>query len=231
VKVGILECGFPPAELVPGFGTYGAMIREMLGPHREYELFDVAAGELPDSADTAAAYILSGSSVGVYDDLPWIPALIRFVRDARGRAGLVGICFGHQAMAQAFGGAVAKSPKGWGLGNQRYDIPSRSPWMDDAAHIDAPASHQDQVVACPVGARVIASSEFTPYAGLDYGDAISFQFHPEFVPGFATGLLESRRERFGISVDAAIASYTGKNDCARVAAWIGRFLDHRAGSK
>jgi len=91
--------------------------------------------------------------------------------------------------------------------------------------VDAPASHQDQVVTAPPGARVTLASPFTPYAGLDYGDAISFQFHPEFAPDFGTALIEARRDRYGTLAEAAIASYGQPNDCARVGRWIGRFLD------
>ena len=128
-------------------------------------------------------------------------------------------------MAEAFGGAVVKSPKGWGVGLHRYEVQHRADWMDGAAFVDVPASHQDQVVDCPAVARVIASSAFTPYAGLDYGDAISFQFHPEFEAEFAVALIEARRDRFGAAADPAIASLSQPNDRARVARWIGRFLD------
>lgn len=97
--------------------------------------------------------------------------------------------------------------------------------MEDApAHVRVPASHQDQVVRLPPGARVTADSTFTPYAGLDYGDPISFQFHPEFDPAFGAALVEERRDRYGALADPAIASYGQPNDCARVGRWISRFL-------
>lgn len=224
MTVGILECGAPPAALLSRHGTYGAMVRRLLGPGREAVTFDVAGGVLPASPAACGAYVLTGSPAGVYDDLPWIAELIRFLWQARGHAKLVGICFGHQAMAEAFGGAVLKSPKGWGVGLQRYDVRHRAPWMDDAAQLHVPASHQDQVVACPPGARVIAANAFTPYAGLDYGDAISFQFHPEFSPAFGTALIEATRDRYGALTGPAIASYGHPDDCARVGSWISRFL-------
>lgn len=225
MTIGILECGTPPKVLLSRHGTYSGMMRRLLGPGRNAVTFDVAGGVLPSDVMACDAYVLTGSPAGVYDDLPWIAELMRFLRQARGRAKLVGICFGHQAMAEAFGGAVLKSPKGWGVGQHRYDVRHRAPWMDDAAHVHAPASHQDQVVTCPSGARVIAASAFTPYAGLDYGDAISFQFHPEFDSEFGTALIEATRDRYGALAGPAIASYGQPNDCARVGRWIGRFLD------
>ena len=228
--IGILQCGDAPAELRAQFGPYGAMVQRLLGPGRDARILDVTRGDLPTSPAACDAYVLTGSPAGVYEDLPWIPPLLEFLRAAKGRAKLVGICFGHQAMAQAFGGQVVKSPKGWGIGVQRYDVVRQAPWMNGAGHVDAPASHQDQVVTLPPAARVVAASAFTPYAGLDYGDAISFQFHPEFDPAFGTALVEARRDRYGALAEPAIASYARPNDCARVAGWIGRFLDGEGAS-
>ena len=230
MTIGILQCGAPPESLRPLFGSYGSMVRRLLGPGRDTALYDVTGGALPASPAACDAYVLTGLPAGVYDDLPWIAGLIGFLREAKGRAKLVGFCFGHQAMAEAFGGRVVKSPKGWGVGLHRYGVRCRAPWMDDAPHVDAswvdaPASHQDQVVACPPGARVTLSSAFTPYAGLEYGDAISFQFHPEFDAAFCTALIEAKRDRYGPLADPAIASHAQPDDCARVGRWIGQFLD------
>ncbi|HKM63801.1 MAG TPA: type 1 glutamine amidotransferase [Acidisphaera sp.] len=224
MKIGILECGAPPKALRARFGGYGGMVQRMLGPAREADIFDVPSGELPSDA-SCDAYVLTGSPAGVYDDLPWIPPLLAFLRQSRGRARFVGICFGHQAMAVAFGGSAEKSAKGWGVGLHRYAVAHRAPWMDDAPHVDVAATHQDQVTSCPPGARVVAASDFAPYAALDYGDAISFQFHPEFTPDFATALIETLRDRFGDLSDPAIASHAQPNDCARVRRWVERFLD------
>lgn len=226
MKIGILECGDVPAELRPQFGPYGDMVRRMLG--RDARVFDVQNGALPDAPEACDAYVLTGSPAGVYDGHPWIDGLVGFLRQARGRARLVGICFGHQAMAVAFGGKAELSTSGWGVGLHRYEVRHRAPWMDDAAHLDVPASHQDQVTALPPGARVTAASAFTPFAGLDYGDAISFQFHPEFTPAFCTALIEARRHRYGALAGPAVESHARPNDCARVGGWIGRFLDGQA---
>ncbi|MFC0410000.1 type 1 glutamine amidotransferase [Roseomonas elaeocarpi] len=249
MRIGILECGLPPAPLLEEHGSYDTMVRRLLrGGAAEADSRGEAAGDaagggpagwevvsfrardgvLPEAATACDAYVLTGSPAGVYDPLPWIPPLLEFLRNARGRAKLVGICFGHQAMAQAFGGEVIQSPRGWGVGLHRYALRERRPWMGEAsdapAAIAVPASHQDQVVQLPPGARVTVASEFTPFAGLDYGDAISFQFHPEFSPAFGTALTALRRDTYPQLADAAIASYGEADSCERVDGWIRRFL-------
>ncbi|GGL34554.1 glutamine amidotransferase-related protein [Caulobacter rhizosphaerae] len=234
MKIGLLETGEPPEALQPAFGRYAAMFQDLLGPGHDYVVYDVQAGVLPADPAECDAYVVTGSSAGVYDDLPWIAPLKAFLVDAA-RQPLVGVCFGHQVMAEAFGGKVVKSDKGWGVGLHRYDVAEPQPWMDlerDLAGVAVPASHQDQVVVVPPTARAVAGSAFTPAGILVYDDrpAISMQFHPEFDPAYARALIEARRgSRFtDAQADAAVASLDHANDRARVGAWIATFLDQHA---
>jgi GMP synthase-like glutamine amidotransferase len=150
--------------------------------------------------------------------------LLDFIRAAES-AKMVGVCFGHQAMAEALGGTVVKSEKGWGTGLHRYDIVHAEPWLDGEPQVAIPASHQDQVVRQPPNTQVVARSDFTPFAALAWTDrpAVSFQFHPEFSVSYAKALIEKRYDRVN-NPDAALASLDGPNDNARVGAWIRRFL-------
>ena len=224
----ILETGQPVASM-RRHGSFAHWIRVAAGLERdEAVVVDVEGGDDLPSREGFAGAIVTGSAAGVYDDLPWIPPLIDWLRAARGRTRLVGICFGHQVLAHAFGGMVEKSNKGWGVGLHRYDVRTEEPWMHPRARtIAIPVSHQDQVVAVSADARVIASSGFTPYAGLAWGqDAISFQCHPEFQPDYAAALIEGRRgHRIPEALaDEAVASLKRPNDRAVLTAWIRAFL-------
>ncbi|MET0274451.1 MAG: type 1 glutamine amidotransferase [Phenylobacterium sp.] len=230
MKLGILKTGRPPKPAIEQFGTYPDMFMTLLGHDAyDYTTFAVDEGELPKTPVACDAYLVTGSSCGVYDPEPWIGELLDFLRAAKGKAALVGVCFGHQAMAQAFGGEVIKSPKGWGLGEHEYQVLSREPWMDGAGAIRLPASHQDQVVGLPPGAQVIAANDFSPMGALAWRDqrAISMQLHPEFEPAYAMALIEARRGTRYTEDEAnrAIASYGQADDRHRVGGWIRNFLD------
>ncbi|MEO7027359.1 MAG: type 1 glutamine amidotransferase [Caulobacteraceae bacterium] len=227
--IGILETGAPPAALRERFGLYGQMFESLLGEANfAWRNYDVCNGALPERPEDCDGYLITGSAAGVYDPEPWIGATRDFLVAAKEKAALVGVCFGHQLMAEAFGGKVIKSPKGWGLGLHRYDVHARARWMDAAASFAAAASHQDQVVELPPSARVLAGSDFCPLGMLAYDDqpAISLQLHPEFDPGYAISLLEARRgTRYGVDeADAAIASYDQPDDRVRLGGWMSRFL-------
>jgi len=223
MKLAIVETGTPPGNLPDIYGDYPAMFADLLGDGFEIESFDVQHGALPP-VGAHDAYLITGSPAGVYDPLPWIARLMEFICSAD-TAKMVGICFGHQVMAEALGGHVEKSDKGWGAGLHRYGIDIVEPWMDEVSSIAVAASHQDQVVVQPPHTEVVASSAFTPFAGLAWTDrpAISFQFHPEFSADFAKALIARRYDDVP-DPEAAIATLDAPNDGAVVGTWIRRFL-------
>lgn len=214
ITVGVLETGRLPEELLPEFGHYPGMVASWLAPlQADFKTYAVLDGILPDSPSACDLWVITGSRHGVYEDHPWIAPLEGFVRDCRAAGSkMVGICFGHQLMAQALGGKVAKSEKEWLLGIKDYTPVNWPKALGQAPEkITIQAYHQDQIEQLPEGSNTIATSEFCPVAGLHYpGFAVSFQGHPEFSRSFASALLENRR---GLSlsdtqVDAALSSQT-----------------------
>lgn len=187
MRIGILQCGQAPAGLQAGMGDYPDMFVRLLdGRGFDFQTHHVEAMAFPDSVNDADGWLLTGSRHGAYEDRPFIPPLERFVCDAYG-AGvpMVGICFGHQIIAQALGGTVVKHPGGWAVGTQDYDFEGETVRLN--------AWHQDQVVAVPPGAKVAARSAFCDNAALVYGDrAYTVQAHPEFSDAFVQGLIDTR---------------------------------------
>ena len=232
MKLGILKTDQVRPEWVPRFGEYPDMFATLLGradPGLEFASYDMEQGEYPADIDEVDAYLITGSKSSVYDDKAWIPPLMDFVRelDAR-RKKLVGICFGHQLVAQALGGRTEKSPKGWGVGLHRHSFSHFPDWHDrEQLDFDILVTHQDQVVKTADGSVVLAGSDFCENAVCQIGDHIlTIQGHPEFVPEYSREIMEFRRNIIGEKVySTGIASLEGDHEGDRVARWVLKFLE------
>ncbi len=231
MKLGILQTDAVRPEWVPQFGEYPDMfiaLLEQADPALEYTVYDVQQGQYPADIDEMDAYLITGSKAGVYEDRPWIPPLMDFVRSLHTRRKkLIGICFGHQLVAQALGGRVEKSQKGWGVGLHTHRFHVAPHWHDrEDMDLDILVSHQDQVLQAAPDAQVLAGSEFCENAVCQVGDHfLTFQGHPEFVPSYAQAIMLARREALGESVyEQGLASMIGTHEGDRVARWISNFL-------
>ncbi len=231
-RIGILRMTELPDAGLSVHGPYGVVF-EMMFDGLDVELLDVPVheGGTPDSLDDADVWIVTGSPASVYDDLDWIRTAEELVREAH-RTGtpLVGICFGHQLVAQALGGRVERAEVGWGLGAQVYDTIAPLPWFPEGTGgVTVLASHQDQVVEAPSGATVWSTSAYCPVAGMTIGDRIwTLQGHPEFTPELVAALYDSRRERLGdAAVERAIASLDASLANRDIARAVVRFAGAR----
>lgn len=230
-RVGLLECGHVADRHRPIAGDYADMFASLFAVHvPEIELvpFDVIHGELPPSPDTCDGWVCTGSRHSVYDDLGWIEGVSGFVRDAQAAgAPFVGICFGHQLLAHALGGRVAKAATGWGAGIRRVVVDAPEPWMDPpAGKLALHFMHQDQVEELPPGGVVLGRADHCPAALMRVGESmVGLQAHPEFTPAYTDVLLAERVARIGEDeVAAARAGLSQPTDEATVARWFGRVL-------
>lgn len=235
MRVGLLVCDHVPAELAALAGDYSDMFDDLFSAHPELELvpYDLTADGFPSSGDECDGWIITGSARSVYDDEPWIRRLEDLVRSlVDDRQRLVGICFGHQMIAQALGGRVARADVGWGIGVRDVDIVAREPWMEpDATSFRVVHSHADQVVEAPPGIRVLATSEHCPISMFAYRDhVVGIQGHPEFIPAFARAQMERRRGNLiaDAVVDSALPTLDHTPDRSLLATWIRSFLAVRS---
>lgn len=228
IRVAILSAGDPPQDMQQRFGTYAAMIQKALGPGFATSTFDVRAGHYPDMAVFGAA-IITGSAASVYGDAPWIGALLEWLGGADPAIPMVGLCFGHQAMAAAYGGIVRKAEGNPAVGLRGYAVRARQKWMDERERVTIPVAHFDQIISLPPRVSVTLASDYCPYAGLAYRDrnAISFQPHPEFTRDFADALI-ARFEQQGLlggaEGDAERRAMAQSDDIEPVRRWIRDFI-------
>lgn len=185
--IGILMTGHAVPEVLEELGDYDAMFARLLEGHGfAFRSYDCEGGVIPVRPDECDGWLITGSKHGVYEDHPWIPPLEDFIRKVYA-AGvpLVGVCFGHQLIAQALGGKVVKYDGGWSVGNTPYEIEGEPYSLN--------AWHQDQVIELPKEAEVIGSSDFCANAALVYGDKVyTIQPHPEFTSHMIDFLLKYR---------------------------------------
>ncbi|MGL5976248.1 MAG: glutamine amidotransferase-related protein [Aeromonas sobria] len=230
--MGILDCDRLDPDLADRFGpVYSEMfIRGFaaLAPELEFRVWSALDGELPEDLHECDAWLITGSRHDAYSDIPWIQALRAWIRQAHDAdVKLAGICFGHQVIAQALGGEVVKSTKGWGLGVAVHPMLADAPWMAPARdQIRILASHQDQVALLPPGATRLAGNDFCPNFMFLQGDHIvAIQGHPEFSVEYNRALIERRR---GLLPDeryrSSLSSLEGEVDSATMMQWLLQFL-------
>jgi GMP synthase-like glutamine amidotransferase len=215
VRIGILQTGRTPEELREKHGDYDDLFKRLLaGRDFEFTTYAVLDGEFPEGAHAADGWLITGSKFGAYEDHAWIPPLEDFLRLVYS-AGvpIVGVCFGHQILAQALGGKVEQFSGGWSVGAVDYDL------ADLNGEGTVMAWHRDQVVELPEGAEVTGGSDFCQYAMLTYGDrALTIQPHPEFTAEFLTDLLAARRDVLPPEIaNSAAASVGSPLSSARIA--------------
>jgi len=154
MKIGILRTGHSPDGMIDSHGNYDTMFERLLEGHDfTFETFSVVDGEFPAGPQDADGWLITGSKHGAYEDHAWISPLEDLIRAIHAAdKPLIGVCFGHQIIAQALGGKVEKFAGGWSVGRTDYTL--------DGAPIALNAWHQDQVVVLPQSARVVGQSDF-----------------------------------------------------------------------
>lgn len=230
LSIGVLDAGGPSPDLTRRIGSSADWVRRLLADAAyRFRSYDLVAGELPDAPADCDAYVITGCGAPVEAPLAWLSELKRFVAASKHEAVLIGLGFGHQLMADVFGGRITLADQRWRVGLHVFSVLRRESWMDEAQSFAAPVLHRRQVAEPPPGCRVLAQCGRTPNAVLLYGDqrAVSFQCRPDLDLRYAREVIGERR---GGDIDPddaelALRMLNLPNDSARLGGWIKAFLD------
>lgn len=187
MQIGILQCGHTPEQVSDLHGDFDVLFQGLFDGHGfTFRTWNVVDMEFPATIKDADGWLLTGSKYGAYEDHAFIPPLEAFIRELHAaRTPTIGICFGHQIIAQALGGKVEKFSGGWAIGRHGYLIDG------DEVHLNA--WHQDQVTEPPKDARTVGASPYCTHAALVYGKHImTVQPHPEINNEVLESYLDTR---------------------------------------
>ena len=193
--INILLCDTFPGRLPDFIPNYESLFMDLfaaVGEEPEYRIYQTWQGELPPAINTDELYVVPGSLDSAYDDKPWIVALLQWIEKAYCRgAMMMGVCFGHQAIARALGGEVRKYEGGFGAGVRASDVidEQMKPYFPDGK-MRLLYSHNDQVMTLPQDAVRCATSDFCRNESFRIGhQVLTFQGHPEFTVAYSRHLL------------------------------------------
>ena len=141
--------------------------------------FHCPAGEVPEGF-RYDGFVVTGSRASVYWDREWIGRLKAWVRDAvEGGLPALGICYGHQLLADVLGGRVEDMGE-YEIGYRAVRQSHESRLLDGIdEEFTVFTTHSDRVVAPPPGATVFARNDYGIH-GFRKDRAFGVQFHPEY---------------------------------------------------
>ena len=200
-RLQIVKTGSALPSLVARRGDYEDWIAAGVGPD-SVEVTDVERGDvLPDPALVRAPVVITGSSAMVTDAAEWSEETARWLAPVvRRGVPVLGICYGHQLLCRALGGAVDKNPHGREMGAVEVSLNEaglRDPLLGSlgCATLRVNSSHREHARRLPPGAQVLAHNAADPHQAAAYAERVwGLQFHPEWDADVICTYLESRVE-------------------------------------
>ncbi|MDL0135751.1 type 1 glutamine amidotransferase [Halobacterium salinarum] len=141
--------------------------------------FHAKGGRVPGHTEFDGV-VVTGSKSSVYWDEPWIEALCDYVEDVHA-AGVpvLGVCFGHQVLAEALGGTV-EDMSGFELGYRTVERVADDPLFEGLPEsMTAFTTHGDVVTELPAAATLLAENDYGIHT-FRVGQSVGVQFHPEY---------------------------------------------------
>lgn len=232
-----------PTVLVLALGNPGPRTRAALGGFDRWfaeGIGDAAAVRVARRHEARAALpeadgvVVTGSYASVTDRAPWMTELGEVLLEAAERVPVLGVCFGHQLLAAALGGAVERNPRGPEVGTREVSLTDAGRADPLLAGLPDPLPvqqfHEDHVPATPPGAVLLAEGRHAPVQAFARGPRLrAVQFHPEFTTARVRAMCDEERawvDRGGAALHAEVLAGLRETPEANglLARWVERFV-------
>ncbi len=229
MKTGLFICDHVPLHLQSTFGDYADMFGQLF-PTFDFTLFDCVKGQFPQSLSECDAYMCTGSRFSVYEKYDWIDTMKEILVELRAQEKkFIGLCFGHQLLAEALAGKVVKGTGGWCVGTHNFQIKNCQPWMHPGhKSINLLMMCQDQVVKLPSGGLLLGGNESCKNAIMQVDqNLLGIQAHPEFTKAYNRYLMKKRVEKIGATtVTDGIRTLEKTLHHHVIRDWVINFINH-----
>ena len=180
-----------------------------------------ASDVMPSSINGYAGLILMGGPMSVNDDLPWIPEVLKLIRQAVAKdIPVLGHCLGGQLMSRALGGTVIRNPVkeiGWGSVRRTDEAAGDEDWLADLpAEIEVFQWH-GETFSLPAGTRHLLRGEHCVNQAFVLNDLhLGLQCHVEMTESMIRAWCQTGAEeiRDNLGASPAVQSATAMQEGA-----------------
>lgn len=233
----ILKTGSTYPGISQTFGDFEDWFVRHLEDSSQVAVRDVSREGPPDTVMGWRGVVVTGSPAMVTERAPWSENTAAWLKAAVERqVPVLGVCYGHQLLAHAFGGQVGFRDQGRESGTFPVTLTregGQDPLLGQLPEtFPAHLTHAQSVLALPSEAVLLAHSDGEPNQAFRIGrHAWGVQFHPEFDPRIMKGYLETQASKLREEGQDPASLIASVQDTTQATSLLARFAQYTSGLK